>query len=292
VPIINPFRRMSVTAWTLLPLAVAFHAAVQGSTPPLQATSRFVLVSVTDSGGRPVVDVDLDDFVVREGGQPRDVLTIRLADYPIAIVLDNDGWVDRDSEAMRRAIRRFVERLGHRPVAIAATAPPRLVATFGEDRERALERVDKLRKGRSENGLLQAVSTVARHVQETGAPFSAIVVVTASYGGAFASEAVNRIIESGAIVHVVLQQKTSTRANQAPRQTGEGLMSLVDETHGQLTTIQSADLYEVALDKQARQLATELMVEYVVPAGAIKGARVQLGTRFADMKVSFWGVSR
>jgi len=284
-----------MTRCTLLLVTVAFQAAVRGNlptSPPQQDTTRFVLASVTDGNGRPVVEVDLDDFVIREAGQPRDILTVHLADYPVAIVLDNDGWADSDSEAVRRAIRRFVERLGRRPVAVAATAPPRLVATFGDDRERVLERIDKLRKGRSPEGLLQALSTVARLVQETGAPFSAIVVVTANFGGTVASEPLNSIVESGAIVHVVFQQKTSSRAGQTRRQTGEGLMSLVNETHGQFTTINSADAYQAALDQQARQLATELMMEYVVPAGAVKNARVQLGTRLSDVKVTFWGASR
>ena len=276
-------------------LAEAFHAALQGSVPPSlrqQAASRFILASITDTDGRPVVDVGPDDFVIREDGQLRDVLTVRLADYPIAIVIDNDRWADRDSEAIRRATRRFIERIGHRPIAVASTVPPRLVATFSEDRERVLERVDKLRKGRSTDGLLQALATAARLVQENGAPFSAIVVVTANLGGAVARESLNPVIESGATVHVVLQQRIAGGASHTQQQTGEALISLVDETHGQLTTIYSADSYQVALDRQANQLATELMVEYVVPDASIKGVRPQLGIRLSGMKASFWGVSR
>ena len=62
-----------------------------------------MLVNVTDGGGRPVLDLDPDDFVVREGGLSRDVLSARVADYPIAVVVDNSAGPNRDFDAIRRA---------------------------------------------------------------------------------------------------------------------------------------------------------------------------------------------
>src|SRR5204863_3477090 len=98
--------------------------------PPQQFASGFMLVNVTDGGGRPVLDLDPDDFVVREGGLSRDVLSARVADYPIAVVIDNSAGPNRDFDAIRRATIRFIGRLGRRPIAIAAGNPPRIVATF------------------------------------------------------------------------------------------------------------------------------------------------------------------
>ena len=50
------------------------------------SSSRTVLATVSDARNRTIVDVGVDDFVVREAGQSRDVLDVRVADYPIAVI--------------------------------------------------------------------------------------------------------------------------------------------------------------------------------------------------------------
>jgi hypothetical protein len=57
-------------------------------------------------------------------------------------------------------------------------------------------------------------------------------------------------------------------------------------------TIYSPDLYQPAMDRLANQLATELMVEYLVPAGPFNGGDVKLGVRISGAKVSSWGIAR
>ena len=256
------------------------------------AASRFVLANLTDTLGRAFVDVDVDDFEVREDGQSREVLSVRLADYPVAVVIDNDGESERDFDALRRATRRFLERIGRRPVAVATSASAQTIVTFSEDRQRAIERIEKLRKAKSAaEGLTQALVSVARLVQETGAPFSAIVVVATRIRGLPTAESLRPVFDSGATVHVVVQQKISGRVLTG-QPAGEMLVSLVDQTHGQLTTIYDADSYQPALDRQANLMAGELMVEYLVPAGSTRTERTQLGVRLSGVKLNVWGVSR
>jgi hypothetical protein len=257
-----------------------------------QIASRLILVTVTDTGGRPIVDIDPDDFVVRETGQPREILSIRVADHPIVIVLDNGPGADREFDAIRRATARFIGRVGRRPIAIASANPPRMVATFDDDRATVIQRVDKLRKGGSGDGFFQAVVTAARALQQTGAPFSALVLVTANPGGTAPAELHSAILDSGANVHAVVQQKRSAGANLARRQSLEMLVGLVDETRGQLTTIYMPDAYQLALDHVANQLAGELIVEYIVPAGSPTASDVRLGVRIAGAKIDSWGLSR
>ncbi len=62
-----------------------------------------VLAAVVNSQGRPIVDVGPDDFVVSEGGEPRDVLDVHVADYPIALVVDDRLQTNVPLDAMRRA---------------------------------------------------------------------------------------------------------------------------------------------------------------------------------------------
>jgi hypothetical protein len=167
-----------------------------------------------------------------------------------------------------------------------------MVATFDDTRATLIQRVDKLRKGGSADGLFQAVLMAAQAIQNTGAPFSAIVVVVANPGGAVPAEFAP-VLDSGANVHVVVQEtkkKTSAGAVQARRQSLETLVALVNETRGQLTEIYAPEAYRPALDRLANQLAGELVIEYIVPAGSSR-KEMQLGVRIPGAKINNWGVS-
>ena len=79
---------------------------------------RTVLAAVVDERGLPVVDVGLDDFVVTEGAEPRVVLDVHVADYPLAVVVDDRPATLATAAAVRAAARRFIQRVGERPVAL------------------------------------------------------------------------------------------------------------------------------------------------------------------------------
>ena len=254
--------------------------------------SRTVLATVMDSRGRSVVDIEADDFVVRETGQLRDVLSVRVADYPLALVLDNGQGAGRDLESIRQAAGRFIGRVGRRPVAVALSDPPGLVATFEDDRAIVIQRLQEVTATSSSEGLFQAIVTAARTLQETGSPFSAIIVVSAAPVSTVPAEVLAPILESGASVHVVVHRGTSTPANQTPGRSSEALQALADETHGQFMTIYAAASYQVALDRLADRIAPELLVEYVVPVGSSHGNDVSVGVRIPGSRVDARGVTR
>jgi hypothetical protein len=281
-------------AWAplLLALAVAtFHGRASPAQPEKLA-SRLLLASVTDRDGRPMFDIEPDDMVVRDGGQLRDVLSIHLADYPIAIVLDNGRGDDREFEAIRRSTLRFIDRVGHRPIAIISAIPPRMAASFDDNRAAVVEQVYKLRQESSGDGLFQAFVVAARANRETGVPVSAIIAVVADPGRTLPTNVRPPVLESGANVHVVLQQKTAGRHRERRQTSIDALVALVEETHGQLVTINSPDLYQAAMNRLADQLATELMVEYLVPADSVSGTDVRLGLRLSGAKITSWSIAR
>jgi len=253
--------------------------------------SRTVLATVMDSRGRSVVDIEADDFVVRETGQLRDVLSVRVADYPLALVLDNGQGAGRDLESIRQAAGRFIGRVGRRPVAVALSDPPGLVATFEDDRAIVLQRLQEATATSSSEGLFQAIVTAARTLQETGSPFSAIIVVSAAPVSTVPAEVLAPILESGASVHVVVH-RASTPPSQTPGRSSEALQALADETHGQFMTIYAAASYQVALDRLADRLAPELLVEYVVPVGSSHGNDVSVGVRIPGSRVDARGITR
>ena len=145
---------------------------------------------------------------------------------------------------------------------------------------------------------IEAVSNAARLIGETGAPFSAIVVVSARPIDASqpAAPGLSRgIFESGAFVNAVVRRAPET----TPRGGGyagggdqELLRDLSDQTRGQYVTVFSAASYSVALDRLADQLATQLMIQYLIPPGAPGTADVRIGVKIPGARVRGLGASR
>jgi hypothetical protein len=248
--------------------------------------SRFALATVNDGRGRPVIDVSADDFVVQEAGEPRDILSVRVADYPIVVVVDNGAGGRPDFLWVQKAVSRLLERLGPRPIAIVTVAgPPQVVASFDDDRSVVLERLAEIRaEGAEESRPLAGAALAARTIRGTGALFSAIVVVTSSPVEGLNSavpELSAPVIDSGAVMHVVAKRGTSG---------GDLLRSLAEQTHGLFTPIYSAGSYPPAVDRLTDRLTTELMVEYLVPVGS-KSRDVKIGVRLPGARVHGLGVA-
>ena len=273
-------------AWHVSIVALAVAVLSAAVTPAQQiGASRIALATVVDSRGRPIVDIEPDDFVVREAGRARDVLSVRIADYPIALVLDNGPGAALDFPAIRQAAVRFVGRVGHRPIAVAVADPPHLIATFDDDRSVVVQSLERAMPSGSGEGLFEAMVIAARQVQENGSTFSVMVVVSANPLATPPGELLTPILATSAAVHVIVNGATASAGR--PLDT---LREVADQTHGQLTTIYATASYQAALDRLADRLAPQLMVEYVVPVGSSIGDDVQLGVRIPGARVVGLGV--
>src|SRR5882757_3799763 len=99
-------------------------AAISSAAFPAQAAdsqtgaSRIALAAVTDPRNRPLVDVAADDFVIQEAGVAREVLSVRPADYPIALLLDTGSESRDDFALLQMAAAHFLARIGQRPIAL------------------------------------------------------------------------------------------------------------------------------------------------------------------------------
>lgn len=242
--------------------------------------------------GRPIVDVGLDDFVVTEGGQPREILDAHIADYPLAIVIDDRAEVAESGPAIRAAAHRFIQRVGERPIALfrltSAAAP---LTTLDDDRAVVLERLEGMAfNATSPDSPLATLARSAAILHDSGSPFSAVVVIAGAPVDANAmvrGEQLPQIIESGASVHVV--QAQSNQSAPADSQEPDLLHLIVEQTHGQFTPIFSSASYTAALDRLADRLAIEMMVQYLVPSGP-KAGDVQVGVRLPGARVVGLGV--
>jgi hypothetical protein len=247
--------------------------------------SRFALVQVADPRGKALVDIGADDFVVQEDGVNRDILDLRVADYPVVVVLDNGSTAKADFPELRAAINRFITRLGPRPMAIVAAAgEPKLLGSIEDDRAAILAELEKIEASSSDAGQpLHAAALAAETISGTGALFSAIVVATTAPGETEESStdaALAPIIDSRAVVHIVNLASSPSAL----------LRSVADQTHGDHTTIYSTASFQPALDRLATRLTTELLVEYIVPVGP-KPLDVKIGVRIPGVRVRGLGVA-
>src|SRR5258708_37462865 len=106
----------------VIPAALALAAAL--APLPQIGASRTALASVADPRNRPLVDISADDFVIQEAGTPREILSIRPADYPIVILFDTGAGTPEELAGLRKAVERFIDRVGQRPIAIGTLADP------------------------------------------------------------------------------------------------------------------------------------------------------------------------
>jgi hypothetical protein len=280
-----------VTASSSRRLCAAALAAVFSSTAvlPQVGTGRVLLATVVDATGRPIVDLSEDDFAIEEGGESREVFSVHVADYPVVLLVHEDATAGPDRPVILRAAARFLRRVGEEravAVGVLSGAAP-MLTTFADDRGAALDRLERLAAAPAASGVLAplaAVAAAARMVQALGSPFSAVVVAWSpsrldDRAGAEAT-ALAPVFESRTLLHVV----SRTAAGRSSVSDDEVLRDLAARSGGQYTPIYAEASYGVALDRVADRLGTEMMVEFVVPAGSrgevragvrIPGARVQ-----------------
>ena len=269
----------------LLALALGLSAHLQA------AVGRTVLATVRDLRNRPIVDLEADDFVVREAGQPREILSAHVADYPVFVLIDNSAAAGRDVEAMKSAAARFIVRIGNRPVALGTFGDtPVTLATFADDRTTVLARLAGIRMAPAGTSggarVMHSLADAAGAIRSVGATFSAIVVLSGSDDAAARAptDVLAAILGSQTIVHVVEHRPAS--AGNAPNQ----LSALATQTRGQATAIYTAASFQIALDRLADQLAAEMMIEYLVPPDAPPAGDATVGVRLPGARVVGLGV--
>jgi hypothetical protein len=286
-----PIMRDRVTS-LILALAVFVLSALEQSPAAQQAASRVALAAVTDLANRPFVDVGPDDFVIQEAGAAREVLSVRPADYPIIVLLDTGDDARGEFELMRKAAAHFIDRVGQRPVAIGTLGVKgSMVTTFDDEREVLTEKLAALKAQEGAPSLLlQAAGVAGERMKETGALFSAIVILSANPNDASPGtleETVAPIVDSGAAVHVIANRPGPAAAGGSAR---PPIRALAQQTHGEFTTVYSAASYQAALDRLADRMNAEMMIEYLVPVGS-KPVDVKVGIRVIGARVRGLGVA-
>jgi hypothetical protein len=257
--------------------------------------SRTALAIVSDARDRTTVDVGADDFVVEESGQAREILSVRVADYPIVILVDNGAAAKADFPLMKKAVERFLARLGPRPVAIGTLAdPPALATSLDDEREHVVEAIEamEVRDG-APSMMLAGAAAGAEAIRATGVLFSALIVLSSTAtdaSHAAPEELIAPVVDSTAVVHVIANRSNQLTAGGAPARGDQLLKDVAQQTRGEYTAVYTAASYDAALDRLATRLTSEMMVEYLVPPGS-KPVDVKLGVKLPGAKVRGLGVA-
>src|SRR5579864_5037255 len=204
---------VTVTAG-ILAIAVLCPAADGSPGDSQQTVSSRVLLATVAAGNRALVELGPDDFVIEEGGVTREVFDMHVADYPIAVLIDNSAAARNELDAIRDAAARFVSRVGERAVAVGTLAnPPAILASFDDDRAKVLGEIGKVSVDPSAGLMpLEAIAGAVHAIEATGSPFSAIVVISArpiDPAEIGSSDLLTPILASRASVHVIARRSAA-----------------------------------------------------------------------------------
>jgi hypothetical protein len=272
-------------AWGVAALGLATAVTASGQR---LGVSRTVLLTVENAQGRPVIDLLPDDFVIEEGGQQREVLDARLADYPVVLLVDNGIAAQGAASQIHDAVSRFVDRLGVRPLALGHLSnPPGLLTKIGDGRAAVLSALDGLIMSPARSSLTLGIAAAARMVTAGHFPFSAIVALSEdpTDAGGTPDQIMQVVSDSRVSLYVIARRQDLRDAASA------GLASLADQTGGSFTRIFTPASYEAALDEVADRLTTELLVQFLEPTGASPSDDVRVGVRLRGAKVTAIGIT-
>ena len=104
------YRRMARIGRVLLVGAAILSVSASVTA---QRQTRKLFVTVVDQQGAPVLELGADDFQVKEGGLPREIVRARVSSQPmrVALVVDSSEESQRAINELRAALAAFLTRL-------------------------------------------------------------------------------------------------------------------------------------------------------------------------------------
>lgn len=268
------------------PTAVPVFGGNSSQEGPRQREMR---VSVVDRAGVPITDLSAREFVVREDGVAREVLSAERADDPItlALLVDNSQAAGGVVSDVRQALTAFVRQLGGRnPVA---------VTTFGErptilqdytlvvpEVVRGIERIFPIPG--SGAYLLQALKEVATGFARRTFERGTMVVITTE-GPEFSDlddrQVVPLLRDSGASLHAFVFQSVSSGDLGDPSVRYRA--AVLDEgprvTGGRRVDLLSSMSINAALKTLAAQLANEYRISYARPDTLVPPEKIEVSVK-------------
>lgn len=248
---------------------------------------RQMHVSVIDQGGAAVIGLGPSDFIVREDGIRREVVSAEPATAPmqIAILIDTSVAAAKAIQVIRVAVLDFIQQM-HEKNEIT-------LITFGDRPTILVESTsdfDKLKKGlnrtfsRPDTGsyFLDTLYNTTRGFLRRRANRPVILVITAE-GVEFSNHNRDRVLKSlhssGAALHtIVLGSGTGVSAGRAERDRSIVLSEGSKTTGGRRDTLRTNSALKAKLKQVADELSNQYLIGYVRPQTLIppKATAVQV----------------
>jgi VWFA-related protein len=292
------------TAWA--PGVVAAVAALLCGSPAAQAApeTRFVLARVVDGDGAPVIGLAPDEFIVREDGAAREIVNVLPARYPLAVLVDTSSFARPVFLQLRGAVVSFLDALTGRETALYTFGDQALrVVDFTTSVSALQQRASALfAEPEGQTHLADAIIRAADELKARRSPIVRILVLSA--GGIDRSSRMPRtvygaVLSSRAIVSAI-EMRLSNAAPPASRPgrndpavdssmvtfAGDRLLrGLADRTLGHYEHIFSGSGFAEAASGVRRQLESEVVIEYAIPAGAPAAHGLEIGTHLPGTTV-------
>ena len=261
-----------------LALAAVLAAAV---TLHAQADERVIYTSVVDKDGAPVLDLGIKDFIVREDGQAREILSVARDNDPlqIALLVDNSVSMRPRLTVLRKAVAAFIEstRDDVQLALITLAERPTILVGYTTDRAALRKAAENMFAYEAANYLLDGISETSQGLAKRTMWRSAIAVIT-GIGPEMSYRQYTEVLrffrEGGASLHVL----------QLGSGIGEQGREIViskgtSETGGRFEEV----LVPTQLELKSRQLATELSNQYRVtyarPSRLVPPSKTEVSAR-------------
>ncbi len=267
----------------LLALAIAVSAA---AILEAQADERVLYTSVVDKDGAPVLDLGIKDFIVREDGQAREILSVARDNDPlqIALLVDNSVAMRPRLSQLRKAVAAFIEstRDDVQLALITLAERPTILVGYTTDRTALRKAAENMFAYEAANYLLDGISETSQGLAKRTNLRSAIAVIT-GIGPEMSYRQYTEVLrffrEGGASLHV-LQVGTGIGAQGREIVISKG----TSETGGRFEEV----LIPARIELKAQQLATELSNQYRVayarPSRLVPPSKTEVSTRRPDLR--------
>lgn len=255
-----------------------------------QAVERSMYVSVLDASSGPVTGLGPDAFVVREDGQPREVLRVTPATAPmdLALLIDNSQAATAQINDLRRALEPFLTALaakGHRIALIGLADRPTILVDYTSSAERLQAGVGRIfAQETSGMLLLDALVDVSRGLRRREGERRVILSITTE-GTDFSNVGFERTLEaldeSGAQYYalVVTAGPTANLMSEEARNRGIVLDRGTRGTGGKLEHLLTGMAIGDALQRISAELQAQYHLVYARPERTVPPEDVEVDVR-------------
>lgn len=272
-----------------------------------QVDERVMYAGVVDDQGAPVSGLRVEDFIVREDGMAREVLSVEKDEDPlqIALLVDNSVVMRDKVMDLRRAVGAFVDSLrpGIQVSLITLAERPTIVVSYTADHVLLRRGIERILSYQAASTLLDAIVEASQGLSKRKEARSAIAVVTAR-GPELSYRDYNDVIRvvgqaEGTAVHAMVlsgSEFNDDRFNVQPLFSGDSpervagvgremaLGLLTRDTGGRYEEVLSMSGLDMKLQQMAGELSSQYRVVFASPQRLIPAKTTEISARDPKLK--------